>query len=139
MKQYTSYSEKNTKQIAQNIAQEFKSGVVALIGELGTGKTIFVQGFAQGLGITDKVISPTFVLIRQHKIPQTEKTLFHIDLYRIENIENLNQLGLKDLWLDKRNIILIEWAQELENLLPANTTWIKIEKRKGNTRLITIF
>jgi len=139
MKQYTSYSEKNTKQIAQNIAQEFKSGVVALIGELGTGKTTFVQGFAQGLGITDKVISPTFVLIRQHKIPQTEKTLFHIDLYRIENIENLNQLGLKDLWLDKRNIILIEWAQELENLLPANTTWIKIEKRKGNTRLITIF
>src|SRR3989344_5393299 len=139
MKQYISYSKEDTKQIAQNIAQEFKSVVVALIGELGTGKTIFVQGFAQGLGITDKVISPTFVLIRQHKIPQTEKTLFHIDLYRIENIENLNQLGLKDLWLDKRNIILIEWAQELENLLPANTTWIKIEKRKGNTRLITIF
>lgn len=137
MKKYTSRSEKDTKQIAQNIACEFKDGVVALIGELGAGKTIFVKGFAKGLGITDKITSPTFVLIRQHKIPKTKKTLFHIDLYRIENIENLNQLGLKELWLDKKNIILIEWPEKLENLLPTNTTLIKIEKRRNNTRLIT--
>lgn len=139
MKQYTSHSEKDTKQIAQNIACEFKDGVVALIGELGAGKTIFVKGFAKGLGITDKIISPTFVLIRQHKIPKTQKNLFHIDLYRIENIENLNQLGLKDFWLDKKNIILIEWADKLEKFLPKNTIRIRIEKgEKSSNRLITI-
>lgn len=138
MKKYTSRSEKDTKQIAQNIACEFKDGVVALIGELGAGKTIFVKGFAKGLGITDKITSPTFVLIRQHKITKTKKTLFHIDLYRIENIENLNQLGLKDLWLDKKNIILIEWPEKIQELLPKNTIRVTIEKGKNDNRLITV-
>src|SRR3989344_8594763 len=86
-----------TKAIARKFAKKFESGVIALTGELGAGKTTFVQGFAGGLGIKDKIISPTFVLIRQHKIPKTDKTLFHIDLYRIEMEREFEDLGLKEI------------------------------------------
>lgn len=137
MAQYLTNSEQETKKLAQKFAKIFQTGVIALIGELGAGKTTFVQGFAQGLGIKEKIISPTFVLIRQHKVPQTEKILYHIDLYRIEGDKNIKQLGLEEILLNPRNIVLIEWAEKIANLLPKNTTLIKIKKTK-DARLITV-
>jgi len=80
MQKYISNSEEETKQIARKITKETKSRFFALSGELGAGKTVFAQGFAKGLGIKEKIISPTFVLIRQHQIPKTKKVLYHIDL-----------------------------------------------------------
>src|SRR3989344_2000669 len=124
-----------TKAIARKFAKKFESGVIALTGELGAGKTTFVQGFAGGLGIKDKIISPTFVLIRQHKIPKTDKTLFHIDLYRIEKFDGL---GLEEIIEDPNNIILIEWAEKASDLLPNGTTWINIVQEGENKRKITI-
>ncbi len=129
-----SNSEKDTRKIAQNLAKKIDHGVIALSGDLGTGKTTFVQGFAKGLGIKEKIISPTFVLVRQHKIPKTNQLLYHIDLYRVENTQ---QLGLNEM-IKSDNIILIEWAEKIENLLPKNTLKIKIEKEKGDKRLITL-
>lgn len=139
MKQYLTYSEKETKSLAKKLAKNFNGGVIGLFGELGAGKTMFTQGFAKGLGIKEKIISPTFVLIRQHKIPNTEKKIFHIDLYRLENMDEIKFLGLEEIWSDPKNIILIEWADKIKKILPKNTTKITIEKLEGNKRLITIY
>lgn len=143
MEKYISHSESETKQIAARFAKmvqqaHYKSSVFALTGELGAGKTIFAQGFAKGLGITDKIISPTFVLVRQHKIPNTAKILYHIDLYRLENTKDFRDLGLNEIWSNPNNIVLIEWAEKAENILPKETTRIDIKKDE-NKRLITIY
>ena len=134
MKKFISHSEKETKNLAKKLAKKL-TGVIALIGELGSGKTTFAQGFAAGLGIKEKIISPTFVLIRQHRIPKTEKTLYHIDLYRIE--EDFSKLGLKEILENPNNIILIEWAEKLKDL-PKSATKILIKKQDANKRVITL-
>lgn len=134
MEQYLTNSEKETKNLASKLAKKIH-GVIALSGELGAGKTTFVQGFAAGLGIKDKIISPTFVLIRQHKIPKSKRTLYHIDLYRIEN--DFSQLGLKEILENTDNIVVIEWAEKLKNLLKG-TIRIVIQKQREDERLITL-
>ena len=139
MPKFVSHSANETKQIAEKLAKVVqktllqqiqgrmahpKSNIFALTGELGAGKTIFAQGFAKGLGIKEKIISPTFVLIRQHQIPNTQKVLFHIDLYRLENITDLKSLGLEEILSNPNNIVLIEWAEKIKDTLPENTTWV---------------
>ncbi|MBU0999806.1 tRNA (adenosine(37)-N6)-threonylcarbamoyltransferase complex ATPase subunit type 1 TsaE [Patescibacteria group bacterium] len=136
MKKYISLSEDETKKIAESIAKNTKSNIFALTGKLGAGKTIFVQGFAKGLGITEKITSPTFVLIHQHKIPKSSKILYHIDLYRLENLQDINNLGLEEIISNPNNIVLIEWAKKLKKL-PKTTVRITFEKTKENTRAIT--
>ncbi len=128
MKKFITNSPQETKKLAGNLARKLKGGIIALSGDLGTGKTTFVQGFAKGLGIKDKIISPTFVLIRQYK------NLYHIDLYRINTFDHL---GLEEILSDKNNIVLIEWAEKLR-YLPQKTKKISIEKLEDNKRLITI-
>lgn len=135
MAKYLTHSEEETKKLAQNFAKKFKKGVIALIGELGAGKTTFVQGFAQGLGIKEKIISPTFVLIRQHQIPNSHKILFHVDLYRLENLQNL---GHKEILSNSNNIVLIEWAEKAHKVLPKNTTYIIFEKLDQNRQSVKI-
>lgn len=139
MKQYISKSDKETRKIAFGLAQKLNSNVISLTGELGAGKTTFVQGFAKGLKIKDKIISPTFVLIRQHKIPNTVKTLFHIDLYRLANNPSIKDLGLEEIWSNQNNIVLIEWAEKITNILPKNILKIVITKNDNSNRLITIY
>src|SRR5689334_12083419 len=97
MKRFVSSSEDETKKFAEDFSKNLKGNIIALTGELGAGKTTFTQGFAKGLGIKDKIISPTFVLVRQHKIPSSQGIFYHIDLYRLENI-NIKELGLEDFW-----------------------------------------
>lgn len=136
MKRYISHSEEETKKIAENLAKHSRANIFALSGELGAGKTIFVQGFAKGLRITEKIISPTFVLIRQHKIPNSSKTLYHIDLYRLDQVDQID-LGLNEIWSDPNNVVLIEWAEKLTEL-PKNSIKIKVTKDGDQKRIITI-
>ncbi len=136
--EYRSLKAEDTKSLAKKIARSFTSGVIALSGDLGAGKTTFTQGFAEGLGIKDKIISPTFVLMRIHKIPKSKKTLFHIDLYRLENSDQFLNLGLKEIIDDQDNIVLIEWAEKAKDLLPKNTLWITFENINENSRKITV-
>lgn len=131
MKSLITSSSEETKQLAADLAvrqAHRKPLVLALIGELGSGKTTFVQGFAKGLGIKDSIISPTFVIIRQHK------NIYHVDLYRLEGFK---ELGLEEILANPNNIVLIEWAEKLKNL-PKNTIRITIKKLKNDKRLITI-
>lgn len=136
MKKYITHSENETKLLATKLAKKFSTGIIALIGEIGTGKTTFVQGFAKGLGIKEKIISPTFVLIRQHKIP-SKGILFHIDLYRLDMVDT-KSLGIEDFWSNPDNYVLIEWGEKIENILPKETTRIDI-KKDANKRIITIY
>ncbi|MBI3103942.1 tRNA (adenosine(37)-N6)-threonylcarbamoyltransferase complex ATPase subunit type 1 TsaE [Candidatus Daviesbacteria bacterium] len=150
--QYITNSEKETKKVAESLAKWMQQSlrpraqgrvahhgnIVALTGELGAGKTTFVQGFAKGLGIKEKIISPTFVLIRQHKIPDNNKVLFHVDLYRLNNMKDLKQLGLEEIWSDPKNIVLIEWADKIKNLLPKEVIKIYLKVVNTTTRKITL-
>lgn len=140
MKQIVSHSEKETKKLAQDLAKKFNRGVIALTGELGAGKTTFVQGFAKALGIKEKIISPTFVLIRQHKIPPTQKMLYHADLYRLQKEEQFKDLGIEEIFANNQNLVLVEWAEKVEKLLPKNAIYIdfKIESRDVRKIKITI-
>lgn len=142
MKKYISKSKSQTEQIASRFAKAIgqsrsKNNVIALSGNLGAGKTTFVQGFAKGLGIKDKIISPTFVLIRQHKIPKTSRTLFHIDLYRLPEAVDIKELGLNEIWSDQNHIVLIEWADRIKKI-PNKSIKILIAEVGHNKRLITI-
>lgn len=129
-----------TQQLAEQLAQRFQQhgGIITLSGDLGAGKTTFVQGFAKGLGITQRITSPTFIVMRQYPIPNTQRILYHLDLYRIEENSNFEQLGLTEIFNDPNNIVLIEWPEKLSQNLPPNITTIKIKNLEKDEREIEI-
>jgi tRNA threonylcarbamoyladenosine biosynthesis protein TsaE len=123
-----SKSEKQTKKIASDLAKNLVGqNIICLYGELGAGKTTFVSGFAKGLGIKKRILSPTFVIIRQYLIPKSEKVLFHIDLYRLQNSQEIDGLGIGELLSDPKNIVVVEWAEKLESLLPKRRIEVKFK------------
>lgn len=92
--------------------------VLALSGELGSGKTTFIQGFAKGLGIPHRILSPTFIISREYTLSDLPFTKFiHIDLYRTQKKTDLDSLGLQEIFANSANIIAIEWAERLVNKL----------------------
>ena len=129
-----------TKEFGKKFGAGLKGGeVIALSGDLGAGKTTFVQGLAEGVGIDERIMSPTFLLMREHSIKFGGK-LYHIDLYRLEsNVEQeIENLGISDFWSKSENLVVIEWAEKAKETLPSNTTWIKFENIDENIRKITI-
>lgn len=143
---YESLSLEGTEKIAVDLASKLitsikknnRTIVIGLIGDLGVGKTTFVQYFAKALGIKDKIISPTFMLIRQYLIPKSKFILYHSDLYRLgENID-IKQIGLNEIIESPNNIILIEWAEKMMHKLPGNTVLINLTKVSKNKRSIKI-
>ena len=132
--------------IGSDLAISHKPLTIALSGDLGSGKTTFVQGFAQGLGITSKIISPTFILMRKYAVsPSTVHqslvtSFYHVDLYRFEdNIESeVRNLGLTDIWKDPKNVVIIEWAEKIKDLVPKGAMWLKFEVMDENKRKITV-
>jgi len=131
-------TQKVGRKIAVNLVKKTPS-IIALTGDLGSGKTTFVQGFVKGLGVRKRIISPTFILMRTYKAKK-KNTLYHLDLYRIEsNFEKeIENLGVKDLWKEEKNILIIEWAEKIKNLLPDDTIWIKFEYLSDDKRKIII-
>jgi tRNA threonylcarbamoyladenosine biosynthesis protein TsaE len=128
-----------TKSLGKEVASKLEGGeVFALSGELGSGKTTFVQGFAEGLGVKGRIISPTFILMRKYKVG--DKDFYHIDLYRLEeNIENeVIHLGISDIWKRPENVVIIEWAEKIKEMIPESAKWIKFENLGGENRKIII-
>ncbi len=121
---------------------EYKNALVfALTGDLGSGKTTFVQGFLKALGIRKKITSPTFVIFKRFKVKGLRfKNIYHIDCYRIQKPNDLLILGLKEILNNPQNIVLIEWAEKVKRILPKNTIWLKFEHgKKENIRDIRIY
>ena len=129
-------SASQTKKLASNLAKKFKGGeIIALYGNLGYGKTTFVQGFVEGLGFKDKVQSPTFVFVRFYG---SKPRIAHIDLYRIKSEEEVLDLGLSELLEDENTICLIEWPEKMGRLLPKNILKIRFKFVSKNVRNISL-
>ena len=116
---------------------------MALVGDLGAGKTTFVQGFAEGLGVKSRIISPTFIIMKIYEIRGKHhelNNLFHLDFYRLEGdlAREVENFGLNEVWGDKSNIVLIEWAEKIKKFLPKDTVWVKFETVSENERRITL-
>ena len=117
--------EEESFQIAKKLGEKAKKGeIYCLEGELGTGKTVFAKGFAKGLGIEEIVDSPTFTIVKEY---QGREKLYHFDVYRIEDVEELQEIGFSEM-ISGDAICLIEWASQIEEEIPKNAKWITIEK-----------
>lgn len=130
---------RETYEVGEKIGRQARSGqVYTLVGDLGVGKTVFTQGVANGLGITEPVSSPTFTIIQEYETGRLP--LYHFDVYRIGDIEEMEEIGYDDYFFGK-GICLIEWANLIEEILPENLIQITIEKdlEKGfDYRRITV-
>ena len=139
MKIIDSYSAKETYQIGEEIGRNSKPGsVYTLIGDLGVGKTVFTQGVANGLEITEPISSPTFTILQVYE--EGRMPFYHFDVYRIGDVEEMEEIGYEDCFYGE-GICFIEWANLIEEILPKKYTQVTIEKdlEKGfDYRKITI-
>lgn len=140
MKTFTTNSAQETQQIAAKLAKRYRlGGVFTLSGPLGAGKTTFVQGLAKALGIKEKLLSPTFILMRQYSIPgNREGRLFHLDLYRLNNTVQIKELGIEEIFSNPNNIVVIEWAEKLAGLMPKNTIKVNFKNLGKKMRQIEL-
>jgi tRNA threonylcarbamoyladenosine biosynthesis protein TsaE len=124
-----------TAAAGEALGRDLRAGdVVALYGELGAGKTCFVQGLVRGLGVEGRATSPTFVLVNEYR---GRLPVHHVDAYRTASLSELIDLGLLDL-MGGDGVTLIEWADRAESLLPAGTVRVRIEGLGDEPRAITI-
>jgi tRNA threonylcarbamoyladenosine biosynthesis protein TsaE len=137
MKYEISTSERQTKDLAGNLARKTASPkIICLYGDLGSGKTIFVKGFAEGLGFDGKSIkSPTYTFLQTHKLKK--KTLHHFDFYRVEEADDIMRHDLQEIF-EQNAYFLIEWPDRIKRLLPKDRINVKLEYIDPNTRKITV-
>lgn len=142
-KEYITNSVLKTQKLAKQLAKEIlkkqesrKAHVLGLEGDLGGGKTTFLQGFAKGLGIRQKILSPTFVILKKFKVKH--KIFYHIDCYRIKKPKEILDLGFKQIISDPRNIVAVEWSNRIKKIMPKNTILISFEFINKNKRKIII-
>ncbi len=121
-----SFCENDTFEFAKSLAQEAQKGdIIALIGDLGVGKTAFTKGFAAGLGITEHVVSPTFTFVQAYESGRLP--LYHFDVYRIGDISEMDEIGYEDCFFGE-GVSIMEWAQLVWPIIPKEATVITITK-----------
>ena len=149
-KSIQTHSAAETKRIAKELAKTILKSpqrrgalVLALKGELGTGKTSFVQGLARDIGVKGNVLSPTFLIVKNYQIPKSLpcrqagvfQNLYHVDCYRIENAKELLQLGWREIIKNPQNIVAVEWADRIKPIIPKDALWIHFSYiKEGLTR-----
>ena len=139
MKKYNINNREETEKVAQDLVSKLKSKtVIALIGNLGAGKTVFVKALAKELGVKENITSPTFVLMKVYNTKdQNIKKLVHVDCYRLDSQEDLIDIGLGDYLEEDNTLVAIEWADKIFNL-PINTIKVTIENKGEEKRKIII-
>lgn len=131
---YTSRCEADTLELAENLESEkFPGMVICLDGELGSGKTVFVKGFAKSLGITENITSPTFNIVKEYETG--ELPLNHMDVYRLEDTDET--IGFND-YFKSDDITIIEWAELIKDQLPEERLDIKFKVIDENTRVLVL-
>ena len=157
VKSYLTKNPSGTKKLGEKLAKRIlkeklkkRALVIGLAGELGGGKTTFLQGFAKGLGIKEKILSPTFVILKRFKIKNATlrgvrqlasrrfKNFYHIDCYRLNTPKEILELGFKEVVASPQNIIAIEWAEKIKKILPKGTLFIKFGFMDKNKRKILV-
>jgi tRNA threonylcarbamoyladenosine biosynthesis protein TsaE len=117
-----------------------KAFIIKLNGELGAGKTTFTQGFAKALGVSHHITSPTFVIMRRYGLKKNKKyeNLYHIDAYRMKRLKEMHPLNIKEVLTNPKNIVLVEWAKNIEGSLLRGSASIKFAHGKTeNERVIS--
>ncbi len=134
----TSYEE--TREIAEKFAGDFEKGTtICLYGELAAGKTTFTQGIGKAFGI-ERLVSPTFLIMRQYPVTNHPviKTLYHLDLYRLESVEDIKAFDVEEIWSSPENLLVIEWPEKFKDYLPKNRYDIFFKANGENEREIRI-
>lgn len=130
----TTLDEEETIELAENLESEkFPNMVICLNGDLGSGKTVFVKGFANALGIEETITSPTFNIVKEY--PNGELPLYHMDVYRLD--EGNVEIDF-DEYFHKKGVTIIEWADMIEDRLPKQRLEINIKITGENTRILVI-
>jgi tRNA threonylcarbamoyladenosine biosynthesis protein TsaE len=140
METFLAHNQKQTENLAKMLAREIlkyknqkKNALVfGLTGNLGAGKTTFIQAFAKGLGIRSRLTSPTFVLMKKYG------NLYHLDCYRIKDFKDVLAMDFAEIVNEQKNIILIEWAEKIKKILPLDTVWLQFKILDKNKRKIII-
>lgn len=129
-----------TQQFATDFAQKLQgSDVVLLSGDLGAGKTSFTQGLAKALGVTKRILSPTFIVMRRYSLDsQKMKHFYHVDLYRLGSEKEIIELGLPEMMADPDAVTVIEWPEKLGSLQPKNAWKLQFAYVSENERKISI-
>ena len=142
---YLTTSPGQTKKLGEILAKEVlktkqKGALIfGLEGDLGGGKTTFLQGFAKGLGIKEKILSPSFIVMRKFQIPNPKfQNFYHIDCYRIEKPREILDLDFKEIISNPKNIVAIEWSDQVRKIIPKNSLIIKFELVNKNKRKISL-
>ena len=155
MRKFVSNDHGESKKCARDLADNLMSRsrldigggalVLALAGDLGSGKTTFARAFAGALGVKEKVKSPTFIIFRKSKIilllaGQNSKFryFYHFDVYRINSEKEILNLGWEEIISNPKNIVLVEWADKIENILPKNSVKINFKHLNGDKREVEI-
>jgi len=145
VKSFLTRSSRATQKLAQDLIKKIlkqkkrQAIVIGLIGDLGSGKTTFCQGLAKGLGIKEKILSPTFVIFRKFKIQNSKfKIFYHFDCYRIEKPKEILKIGFKKIIAQPENIVVIEWAERIKKVLPRQTIILYFALLDKNLRKITL-
>jgi len=150
--EYLTTAPRQTKKLGEILAKEVlktklkkTAFLIGLEGDLGGGKTTFLQGFAKGLGIKEKILSPTFVIMQRFKIRANScsnsckfANFYHIDCYRISKPKEILDLGLKEIISNPKNIVAIEWSDRVRKILPRGTLILKFQFANKNKRKIVI-
>ncbi|MFA5948065.1 MAG: tRNA (adenosine(37)-N6)-threonylcarbamoyltransferase complex ATPase subunit type 1 TsaE [Candidatus Gracilibacteria bacterium] len=127
----------DTKKTAQALALKVKNGgVICFTGDLGSGKTTMIKFICEGLGIEiSKVKSPTYTYIRKYELK--DRNIYHIDLYRLDSIDDIMARELTEIWNNKKNIVLIEWAEKIDELIDVKKTRVNLSYVNENSRKIS--
>lgn len=134
MATFTSTSVAKTVAFARAWAQALvPNDVVALVGDLGAGKTHFVKGLLQGLGSVEEATSPTFTLVHEYRGGRLP--LFHFDFYRLNQLSEIAEIGFDD-YLEESGIAVVEWADRFPQVLPPRTRWVRIDAPSASVRVI---
>lgn len=141
--EYLTENSKETKEVGKELSGRLRPQKRALVfglkGNLGAGKTTFLQGLAKGLGIKEKITSPTFVIMKRFSVKKGNfRNFYHLDCYRIENFKEMNNLGFKEIISNPQNIICIEWPEKIKKILPKGTVFINFHILGEDKRRITI-
>lgn len=135
---FKSHSEEETLRLAEGFGKKLRPGTaVALVGEIGAGKTVFIKGLCRGLGVkkSDEVKSPTFVLLHLYK---GKVPIHHFDLYRLEHEKELETIGFDEFLSNPSAISLIEWADRAPKWIPRNAAWVELKITGSTSRRISI-
>ena len=136
--EFISRSPEQTRRVGARLGMLLDGGdIIALEGDLGTGKTVLAQGIGIGWGSTTALISPTFILIRRHSRNQDNDFFYHIDLYRIESLAEAEDLGLVELLGNPRSVCVVEWAERAADLFPEETLWVTLRALDEHRRSLT--